>query len=53
VYDDAALRQTQVVAIAASDERTLTRSLHDEIIAVLSPEQRVRLDMLFSGRIVE
>ena len=43
VYDDLALRQTQAVAHAAADERALIRLVNDDIVTMLSPEQRRRL----------
>jgi hypothetical protein len=52
VYDDV-LKQTQAVAVAAKEERTLTRTVSDEIVAVLSADQRATLSRRFRDRIVE
>jgi Spy/CpxP family protein refolding chaperone len=53
VYDENVLKQTEAVAVAAAQERTLTRILSDEIVAVLSPSQRARLRVMLNNRIAE
>lgn len=39
-YGDDVLMATQAIAVAAGDQRTLTRLLNTEIVALLSPRQR-------------
>jgi hypothetical protein len=53
IYDDDVLRQTQAIASAATEQRILARVLNDEILAVLSPEQRGRLALMRARRAVD
>ena len=53
VYDEHLLRETQAVAGAAREERVLLRILSEEIVAMLTTEQRERLVKILHGRIVE
>jgi hypothetical protein len=53
VYDQEALGQTQAVALAAFEARTVTRLLGDEIVAVLTTEQRRKLAVIRGGRVVD
>jgi len=43
IYDESDLSQTQAIALAAAEQRTLTRLLEKEIAGVLSPAQRGKL----------
>ena len=52
-YGDDVLKETQAIAGAARDERTLTRVVNDEIAALLSPRQRVTLAAMNPHRLVE
>jgi LTXXQ motif family protein len=53
--DDAAaddiLEGTQSVAVAAAEERTFARELNEEIVALLSEEQRERLATIVNGHL--
>ena len=47
------LRGTEDLLKAGADERAVTRRLNDEIVALLTPEQRRLLAQLRPGRVVD
>ena len=51
--NDAMLEQSYNAAVAAAAERALTRTVGEQIAAVLSAHQREQLATLVSGRVVE
>lgn len=53
IFDDETLHSTQAASSAADEERMVRRVLNDEIVRVLSPEQRGRLVSLLAGRVLE
>jgi hypothetical protein len=57
LHDDAdqdeILKGTQSVAVAAAEERTFARTLNEEIVGVLSVEQRDQLASMVNGRVVD
>jgi hypothetical protein len=50
---DDILKGTQSVAVAAAEERTFARTLNEEIVGVLSVEQREQLASMVNGRVVD
>jgi hypothetical protein len=57
LYDDAdqdeILKGTQSLAMAAAEERKFARTLNEEIVGVLSVEQRERLASMVNGHVVD
>jgi Spy/CpxP family protein refolding chaperone len=51
--NDAMLEQSHNAAVAAAEERALTRTVGEQIAAVLSAHQRKQLATLVSGQVVE
>lgn len=47
------LKETQSVAVAAAEERTFARTLDEEIVGVLSVEQREQLASMVNGHVVD
>lgn len=57
MHDDAdqdeMLKGTQSLAVAAAEERTFARTLNEEIVGVLSVEQREQLASMVNGHVVD
>jgi hypothetical protein len=51
--NDAMLEHSHAAAVAAAEERALTRTVGEQIAAVLSAHQREQLATLVSGQVVE
>ena len=52
-YGEDVLKETQAIAVAAGDQRALTRVLNREIGSLLSPRQREMLATMSPRRMVE
>jgi hypothetical protein len=52
-YGEDTLSATQAIAVAAGDQRTLTRMLNSEIAAILAPRQREMFAAMTQRRAVE